>query len=290
MGFLSDDIRLAVEFLEAWRTGESEMSVLVRSALDGDQDSHRSLRMLAHYARRNQLPPDPELEDYITDWEIRDLFDDEKNAGGRPNNKERDIEIAFKIKSLINEGHTEADGYKILANTVDIVRGKKTRYPIGEGRMKQIWMAHREFVSQYLEAQPKRESEEREHMDQILDLEKRILHPQTVNEALELIEDEAVVALPETRQRLKQLEKETLVVCREMLKIESSADDEGEVANDDSNFAEKITKLYWHGTTCVDDDGNEQEDVSGFYPPLWERHANALEQVVEKKNSKPQAE
>ena len=151
------------------------------------------------------------------------------------------------------------------------------RYPIGAGRMKQIWMAHRDFVSQYLEAQPQREAEKREQMKDILDAEMRImqpmrnLHPMPVNEALELIEDEIVVALPETRTRLKRLEKKTAKMC-----------------------GKDISRNYWHGIPPVTiyeggRKGKKHIETKQSFTPLWEQYEIALEQVVEKKNSKPQA-
>ena len=87
----------------------------------------------------------------------------------------------------------------------------------------------------------------------------RILHPEAVNEALELIEDEAVVGLPETRKRLKELEKATAAECNEL---------------EEKYFGvsgARLHRMYWHGL----------KGQTAFYPPLWDRYFSALKRVVE---------
>ncbi len=102
------------------------------------------------------------------------------------------------------------------------------------------------------------------HNHSNLEVETTLL-PWPVAEAYALIEDDTVVAAPDTRKRLQQLERKTLAVCKE---IPGCVD------------AKFVTQLYWHGYKYLDDEGCEKELVSSFHPPLWGRYKKALELTI----------
>lgn len=268
MDFLADDIRLAPELLEAWKRGDTRISVLIESARSGCTESHNRLLQLATYFHKSSKPFPEGLTEYVAQFLEQEAFGDAAKKlpghGGRPENKERDIEIAFKVKEKINHGLS-------LNKASEAVKAENLRYSVSDQRIRQIYRDHETFLRDYFEAQPARQAEAKQQMRAAIDCEYLKLMPPPMREALDLINDLSKAALPETPKLLMKLEKETLAeLIAENVKSGIS----------DDTYPAFLTKLYWHGYKYVDDEGKEREVVSCMHPPLWNRFYSALKQMT----------
>ena len=264
LGYLKEDLRLTKEYLEAWKQDKSRTSVLVETALAGDNESHDRHQQQAFLIRCNSIPMDCEVQQDL-DTSLEESFYEANARVGKSGPRKitkraRDYEIAFKIQEKIDQGLTlERASNEVYDECLELVkfqRRDKIYLAISPQRIRQIYRKYKNYIEEYMRVLQQREAEYRDRMDKTLDREMRILYPEAVNEALDLIEDEAVVALPETSKRLKELEKATKLEEERFMTVYATRN---------------LHKMYWHGL----------KGQTAFYPPLWDRYFSALKRVVE---------